>query len=119
MENEKVVSLMEEKAKKFSQFPGKEIKIPSSKEAMEAELSRVRAEMLLLQQHIQVIKKVLEPRQKKFVLLANYKHILETEITPIVKTPIAKTMTKAEKAKRIAEEFSKLTPEQIEKLKEL
>ena len=115
-------SLMEEKARQFAAKERQEALsvLPKSQEEILTEVSTISRELTLLSRGLKEVREVLESKEKQFFLLANYKYTLEKKlIEPTIITPKSIATLEKEKRARLFEKMMSLSPEQLDKLKEI
>jgi hypothetical protein len=115
-------SLMEEKARKFAGEEKREEALailPESQEEILAEINTASRQLVILSKGLKETRELLESKEKQFDLLANYKYILQRKlIIPIIITKSPATLEREKKA-RLFEKMTTLSPEQLDKLKEI
>lgn len=117
MPTQEAISLMEERAKRFSYFSEfiRALPAPGTDAEIKNEINYLTKRMNTLSKETRSTREILNDLQKQFTFYANYKYALEKTITPI--TLVTSHSQRKEKEESLLETLEKLSPEREEKLK--
>lgn len=118
MEQTKVVSLMEQRAKEFPLFSRTASLKLSTKDEEETlgELRHLRSILKTLSEELREARGVVTQKERQFGLLANYKNLLERTI---VLPRLVTVERKKSKESELLEKLEALTPEQLRRLEDI
>ena len=115
-------SLMEEKARRLNEWRKGEslVALSKSKEEIPAEIQLVSRELKDISKELKEVREILAVKEKEFFLLASYKYALEKRlIEPTIINSKSLAALEREKRALLFEKMMTLTPEQLDKVKEI
>jgi len=116
MPTQEAISLMEERAKRFSYFSEfiRALPAPGTDAEIKNEINYLTKRMNTLSKETRSTREILNDLQKQFTFYANYKYALEKTITPLT---LVVSPKKKDKWTLLEEKIDSLTEEEKEKIK--